>query len=82
MGLLIYMIAALVNDPTVNVAPMYWGVLGLGFSVNRMIAESDEIILHKVQPSEAECNVQHEINTLDSDKDKKKATQKKNKKST
>ena len=53
------------------------GGLGLGFSVNRMIAESDEIILHKVQPSEAECNVQHEINTLDSDKDKKKATKKK-----
>lgn len=77
VGLLIYMIAALVNDPTVNVAPMYWGVLGLGFSVNRMIVESDELILHKVQPSEAECNVQHGINTLDSDKDKKKATKKK-----
>lgn len=43
VGLLIYMIAALVNDPTVNVAPIYWAVIGLGFSINRMIMENDPI---------------------------------------
>lgn len=51
VGLLIYMIAALVNDSTVNVAPVYWVSLGLGFAVNRIIAEKDGL-LQKSQSTE------------------------------
>lgn len=42
VGLLIYMISALANDPTVNVSTLYWVGLGLGMSVNRMIAEENK----------------------------------------
>lgn len=41
VGLLIYIISTLANDPTVNVAPIYWTVLGLGFAINRMIREKE-----------------------------------------
>lgn len=51
VGLLIYMIAALVNDSTVNVALVYWVSLGLGFAVNRIIAEKDGL-LQKSQSTE------------------------------
>ena len=43
IGLLTYMIAAIVNDPTVNVASMYWAVLGLGLAVNKMIVEKEHL---------------------------------------
>ena len=39
-GLLIYVIAALANDPTVNVATLFWCGIGLGFSVNKMIIDN------------------------------------------
>lgn len=41
VGLLIYVISALANDPTVNVATLYWVGLGLGFATNKMIMEHE-----------------------------------------
>lgn len=43
-GLLIYMIAAIANDSTVNVAPLYWATLGIGIAVNRIILEKEQLI--------------------------------------
>ena len=43
-GTLIYMITAIANDPTVNVASMYWAFLGLGIAVNQLIMKQEKII--------------------------------------
>ena len=32
-----YMVAGIANDSTVTVAPVFWGMLGLGMAINRMI---------------------------------------------
>lgn len=45
-GLLIYMVAAIANDSTVNVAPVYWAALGIGIAVNRMILEKEPELFH------------------------------------
>lgn len=46
VGLFVYEISALANDPTVNVAPIYWCMIGLGLSVNRMITERESLSEH------------------------------------
>lgn len=68
VGLLIYMIAATVNDPTVNVAPMYWALLGLGFSINRMIVEHDSLVMKK--ESFASTEGKNMENIIETSKDK------------
>ena len=32
-----YMVTGIANDSTVTVAPVFWGMLGLGMAINRMI---------------------------------------------
>lgn len=34
-----YLVAAIFNDSVVTVAPVFWGLLGLGIAVNRMVIE-------------------------------------------
>lgn len=35
LGIIGYMVAGLANDSTLTVAPVFWGLLGLGFALNR-----------------------------------------------
>lgn len=42
-AVLVYLIAAIANDSNVCTAPMFWGILGLGFATNRMIAERENL---------------------------------------
>ncbi len=37
ISLFAYMVTGLANDSTVTVAPVYWGMLGLGMAVNRIV---------------------------------------------
>lgn len=39
-GITGYMICGIANDSTVNVAPIFWAFLGIGFAVNRMAEKS------------------------------------------
>ena len=34
-----YMVTGIANDSTVAVAPVFWGMLGFGMAVNRMVAD-------------------------------------------
>ena len=38
-----YMISGLINDSTVTVAPLYWVLLGIGFSVNSVVASHTNV---------------------------------------
>jgi O-antigen ligase len=49
IGTLIYMISGLANDSTVNVAPVYWVMMGLGISVNHIVKERE----FPAEPAEA-----------------------------
>lgn len=40
-----YMVAAIVNDSNVCTAPVFWGLLGLGMAVNRIVAEKQELFV-------------------------------------
>lgn len=37
-----YMVTGIANDSTVAVAPVFWGMLGLGMAVNRMVVKERE----------------------------------------
>lgn len=41
IGCFSYMVAGIANDSTVAVAPVYWGVLGLGMAVNVLVRKKD-----------------------------------------
>ncbi len=38
LGITGYMVAGLANDATITVAPLYWALLGIGFTINRLAA--------------------------------------------
>lgn len=44
----VYLITALANDSNVCTAPVFWGILGLGLAVNRMLVEKNDLF-QKVQ---------------------------------
>ncbi len=46
-AVLVYLIAGLVNDSNVCTAPVFWGILGMGLAVNRMIADASGIFVKK-----------------------------------
>lgn len=41
-AVLVYLIAAVANDSNVCTAPVFWGMLGLGLAVNRMLVEKEK----------------------------------------
>ena len=41
-AVLVYLIAAVANDSNVCTAPVFWGILGLGLAVNRMLAGKEK----------------------------------------
>lgn len=47
-GILAYLFAAMVNDSNVCTAPVFWGVLGLGFATNRMVVEKNALFVNQV----------------------------------
>jgi len=48
-AVLVYMIVALANDSNVGTAPVFWGVLGLGMAVNRIITEKEGLFAAPVE---------------------------------
>jgi len=57
MSVLAYLVAGCFNDSVVAVAPVFWGLLGTGIAVNRMIREADR--QHLLAASESDT--MHEI---------------------
>lgn len=43
-AVVVYLITALANDSNVCTAPVFWGILGLGLAVNRMLVEKDKLL--------------------------------------
>lgn len=48
----VYLVTALANDSNVCTAPVFWGMLGLGLAVNRILVEKDK--LFKTEEKETE----------------------------
>ena len=46
-AVLVYLIAAVANDSNVCTAPVFWGMLGLGLAVNRMLVEKEKLFVKK-----------------------------------
>lgn len=44
-AIVVYMVAAIANDSNVCTAPVFWGLLGLGMAVNRIVAEKQELFV-------------------------------------
>lgn len=44
-AVLVYVIAAVANDSNVCTAPVFWGMLGLGMAVNRMLAAKENLFV-------------------------------------
>ena len=47
VAILVYLITALVNDSNVCTAPVFWGILGMGLAVNRMIIDANGLLAKK-----------------------------------
>ena len=45
--MLVYMIAGIANDSNVCTAPVFWGMLGLGLAVNRMLVKKENLFVVK-----------------------------------
>ena len=46
-GVLVYLIVAFTNDSNVCTAPVFWGTLGLGLAVNRMLSQNDIFVVQE-----------------------------------
>lgn len=52
VGILVYIIVALANDSNVCTAPVFWGILGIGFAINRMLCEKNNLFVRKIVETE------------------------------
>lgn len=52
-AVLVYLLVAIANDSNVCTAPVFWGLLGLGFAVNRMLTEQQGLF---VKTETVDCN--------------------------
>jgi hypothetical protein len=77
-AVVVYLIAALANDSNVCTAPVFWVILGLGFAVNRIIAEKEGVVLQPVAEAEVAEPIIEE-KTADKPKQTKKQSRKKRK---
>ena len=55
-AVLVYVIAAVVNDSNVCTAPVFWGMLGLGMAVNRMLVEKENLFVKAEETQTTENN--------------------------
>lgn len=83
-AVLVYMIVALANDSNVATAPVFWGVLGLGMAVNRIVAEKEGLFVVSVKAEELveeEASLEHKVTdeALNQKKSGKKKSRKKRK---
>lgn len=44
-AVLVYLLAGIVNDSNVCTAPVFWGMLGLGFALNRMLVKKNNLFV-------------------------------------
>lgn len=50
-AVLVYMIAGIANDSNVCTAPVFWGMLGLGLAVNRMLVKKENLFVKETTVS-------------------------------
>lgn len=50
-AVLVYMIAGIANDSNVCTAPVFWGMLGLGLAVNRMLVKKENLFVKETAVS-------------------------------
>ena len=60
-AVLVYMIAGIANDSNVCTAPVFWGMLGLGLAVNRMLVKKEQLFVKETVSTEAETVVKQSI---------------------
>lgn len=54
-AVLVYLLAAFVNDSNVCTAPVFWGMLGLGLAVNRMLVEKEKLFVNTKEEKKKEA---------------------------
>lgn len=57
-AVIVYLLAAIVNDSNVCTAPVFWCVLGLGLAVNRMLVEKNGLFVRTVTQQSKNTDVQ------------------------
>lgn len=67
-AVLVYIIAAVANDSNVCTAPVFWGILGLGMAVNRMIMETEKFKKVPVETEAAETEATDTITETPNEK--------------
>ena len=65
-AVLVYMFAGIVNDSNVCTAPVFWGMLGLGLAVNRMLVKKENLFAK--EPVSEKNDVVVEQNDLKTEK--------------
>lgn len=50
-AVLVYLLVAIVNDSNVCTAPVFWGMLGLGLAVNRMLVKKENLFVKETEVS-------------------------------
>lgn len=56
-AVLVYMIAGIANDSNVCTAPVFWGMLGLGLAVNRMLVKKENLFVKEPVSAESDTAV-------------------------
>ena len=69
-AVLVYLLTAIVNDSNVCTAPVFWGMLGLGMAVNRMIVEKEKMF-QKTVPDEEDLLPVFQANNISTDAKRK-----------
>lgn len=66
-AVLVYLLTALVNDSNVCTAPVFWGILGLGMAVNRMLVQKENLFTEVVpqETSEDTSTSQQKTSTVE-----------------
>ena len=60
-AVLVYMIAGIANDSNVCTAPVFWGMLGLGLAVNRMLVKKENLFVKETVSAESDTAVKQSI---------------------
>ena len=60
-AVLVYMIAGIANDSNVCTAPVFWGMLGLGLAVNRMLVKKENLFVKEPVSAESDTAVKQSV---------------------